>query len=367
MHSKVVQDLVVLSNILTSSVTSVGDSAFYGLTQFSSIDISHLTSIGSYAFYGCSGLTAVNITSSMTDIGYEAFGNCGLTSVTRNATAATSGKKYNLQFGTGTASSLTTFSIPKSITSISAGTLTNFGSLQTLYIPFVGTSSSAGALSSVFGTNSYTGSYYVYQGLYPTNITLGTSNNGVPPNYYIYDGGSFVGEGFIPSTLKNVYVTNQTALRDCAFQYCTSIQNVYNGSGSKVAWTSIGNATFDGCTSLTYGTGSCTFSSLTSVGIAAFRNCSNLKAKFTMKKVTYFGVMCFSGTQLNQLTLDTNKTYKTTGYGTNGSWTFTSTAGAANITISNATTNATNVKYSVPVSASMTSSYGWAVYAIRQN
>ncbi|MBR4124292.1 MAG: leucine-rich repeat protein, partial [Clostridia bacterium] len=253
-----------------------------------------------------------------------------------------------------------------------AGTLTNFGSLQTLYIPFVGTSSSAGTLGSVFGSTSFTGSYLAGQGRYPDSLVYREKvyNDHRPPeySYEIYYGSQYA-DYYIPTTLKNVYVTNQTALRQCAFQNCTSIQNVYgyvNGSSSKAAWTSIGNATFDGCTSLTYGTGLYTFTSLTSVGIAAFRNCSNLKAKFTMKKVTYFGVMCFSGTQLNQLTLDTAKTYKTTGYGARNNWTFTTTANAANITISNATTNATNVKYTVYDWGEPSNVSGYTLYAIRQ-
>ena len=60
-----------------SSVTSIGDEAFYGCSKLTAIQIpSSVTSIGSSAFYGCSGLTAVEIPNSVTSIGEWAFYGC---------------------------------------------------------------------------------------------------------------------------------------------------------------------------------------------------------------------------------------------------------------------------------------------------
>lgn len=72
------------------SVTSIGDSAFAGCTELTSIDIpDSVTSIGDRAFSGCSGLTSIVIPNSVKYIGHEAFAYCrGLTSITFNGTIA---------------------------------------------------------------------------------------------------------------------------------------------------------------------------------------------------------------------------------------------------------------------------------------
>ena len=69
---------------IPSSVTTIGNNAFYGCSGLTSVTIGNsVTSIGSSAFYGCSGLTSVTIPNSVTSIGNSAFHGCsGLTSVT---------------------------------------------------------------------------------------------------------------------------------------------------------------------------------------------------------------------------------------------------------------------------------------------
>ena len=69
---------------IPDSVTSIGERAFSGCRSLTSVTIPDgVTSIGDYAFYGCSGLTSVTIGNSVTSIGYDAFRDCSsLTSVT---------------------------------------------------------------------------------------------------------------------------------------------------------------------------------------------------------------------------------------------------------------------------------------------
>lgn len=63
--------------IITSLVTSIGNNAFSGWTQLSSVTIgNNVTTIGNGAFDGCSGLTDIVIPNSVTSIGNSAFRDC---------------------------------------------------------------------------------------------------------------------------------------------------------------------------------------------------------------------------------------------------------------------------------------------------
>jgi len=66
--------------VIPSSVTRIGDEAFYGCTRLTGMTIPNgVISIGSWAFWN-SGLTNVTITASVTEIGEGAFEDCdGLT------------------------------------------------------------------------------------------------------------------------------------------------------------------------------------------------------------------------------------------------------------------------------------------------
>ena len=65
------------NTVIPNSVTSVGDWAFFGCSDLTSVTIPQsVKSIGSAAFWGCSGLTSVKIPKSVKSIGDHAFSYC---------------------------------------------------------------------------------------------------------------------------------------------------------------------------------------------------------------------------------------------------------------------------------------------------
>ena len=69
---------------IPSSVTNIGNSAFYGCNITTLTIPSSVTSIGSNSFSNCNNLTDLTILSSKIDIGSNAFSNCQLTNITCN-------------------------------------------------------------------------------------------------------------------------------------------------------------------------------------------------------------------------------------------------------------------------------------------
>ena len=62
---------------IPNSVTSIGDSAFWGCSSLTSIIIPNsVTRIGGGAFGNCDSLTSVTIPNSVTSIGAYAFSDC---------------------------------------------------------------------------------------------------------------------------------------------------------------------------------------------------------------------------------------------------------------------------------------------------
>ena len=59
-----------------SSVTTIGDCAFYGCSALTSVEMSAVTTIDEYAFYGCSALTSIYLPASCTSIDGNPFSGC---------------------------------------------------------------------------------------------------------------------------------------------------------------------------------------------------------------------------------------------------------------------------------------------------
>jgi uncharacterized repeat protein (TIGR02543 family) len=154
---------------IPTSVTSIGDSAFYDCYSLTSVMIpASVTRIGDRAFYWCSGLTSVTIPASVTSIGGSAFYGCyGLTSVT----------------------------IPASVTSIGNWAFNSCSSLASLY--FLGTPPEVGTYSPFNGVPGT--AYYIF-GM----PGWGTEFAGLPTAVWTSEV-AFAGNGGTPDYTSRVY------------------------------------------------------------------------------------------------------------------------------------------------------------------
>lgn len=179
---------------IPTSVTSIGNHAFYGCNGLTSVEFpSNLSSIGDWAFSNCSGLTSVDLPSSITKMGECVFYYCkNLSSVKlpSEITAISNGA-----FGY---SSLKDIELPAGITSIGDDAFVNCSNLQNINLP-----------SGI--TTIGTGAFWDCSNL--TNVIL-------------------------PSAL--------TSIGDIAFLNCSNLANVTLSSNI----TSIGYSAFSDCKSL---------------------------------------------------------------------------------------------------------------------
>ena len=200
------------SYVIPSSVTSIGDWAFYGCDSLSEVVIpSSVTSIGDRAFAGCSSLSEVVIPSSVTSIGDRAFAGCG---------------------------SLSEVVIPSSVTSIGDRAFKDCGSLSSIVIPSSVTS---------IGDWAFCGCSSLSDIVIPSSVTrIGNS---------VFRGCSSLSDIVIPSSV--------TSIGDRAFKDCGSLSSIVIPDSV----TSIGCSAFYDCGSRS---SIVIPSSVTSIGDSAF-------------------------------------------------------------------------------------------------
>ena len=200
------------SYVIPSSVTSIGDWAFYGCDSLSEVVIpSSVTSIGDRAFAGCGSLSEVVIPSSVTSIGDRAFKDCG---------------------------SLSSIVIPSSVTSIGDWAFYDCRSLSDIVIPSSVTS---------IGDWAFCGCSSLSDIVIPSSVTrIGNS---------VFRGCSSLSDIVIPSSV--------TSIGDWAFGGCGSLSSIVIPDSV----TSIGCSAFFDCGSRS---SIVIPSSVTSIGDSAF-------------------------------------------------------------------------------------------------
>ena len=321
-------DVVIPSSLeyngTTYSVTSIGDSAFYGCSGLTSITIPNsVTSIQFGAFYGCSGLISITIPNSVTTIYGSTFYGCsGLTSVTIPNSVS-----YIEDWAFYYCSGLTSVTIPNSVTYIGRYAFSHCSGLTSIDVASGNTHYSSidgvlynyaqdtliqcpGAKTSVTIPNSVTSigswAFFYCSGL--TSVTIPNSVTSIERSAFSYCSGltsvtipnsvTSIGNSafYYCSGLTSVTIPNSVSyIEDWAFSYCSGLTSVTIPNSV----TSIVRRTFEGCSGLT----SITIpNSVTSIGDNAFKGCSGLTSVTIGNSLTSINERAFYGcTSLSSL------------------------------------------------------------------
>ena len=277
--------------VIPDSVTSIGNWAFWNCRSLTDIDIpDSVTSIGDNAFQFCSSLSTIAISDSVTSIGNNAFCDCrSLTgidipdSVTNIGDAAFSGCK-----------SLRTIVIPDSVTSIGNNAFCDCSSLSNLVLPDSVTRIGGGAFSGCLLLEYIS----IPKNVICLNVNPFVNWDGklecLSPNY-IYEDDVFFNKdkskivSFRNLNIESYIIPNSvTSIGDAAFSGCRSLSDIVIPDSVS----SIGDAAFSGCRSLTE---IVIPNSVTSIGGGVFWNCRSLSNIVIPNSVSSIGTWAFCG------------------------------------------------------------------------
>ena len=277
--------------VIPDSVTSIGNWAFWNCRSLTDIVIpDSVTSIGDNAFHFCSSLSNIAISDSVTSIGNNAFSDCrSLTdivipdSVTNIGDAAFCGCK-----------SLRTIVIPDSVTSIGNNAFCDCSSLSNLVLPDSVTCIGGGAFSGCFLLEYIS----IPKNVICLNVNPFVNWDGklecLSPNYIYEDDVLFNKDkskivSFRNQNIESYIIPNSvTSIGDAAFSGCRSLSDIVIPNSVS----SIGDAAFSGCRSLTE---IVIPNSVTSIGGGVFWNCRSLSNIVIPNSVSSIGTWAFCG------------------------------------------------------------------------
>ena len=225
------------TSVIPSTVTSIGNNAFYGCSGLTGITIPNsVSSIGDLVFADCTSLGSISIPNNVNNIGSNTFSGC---------------------------SNLSSVSLPVGLTSISWGMFKNCSKLSSISIP-----SSVTAI----GQDAFYGCSKL------SSISIPSAVNSIG-SYAFYGCSGLTGFISLPNNVTNI--ANYT------FKDCSKIMGI---SGANLTF--IGNSAFENCTSLI---GFVVPESTTGIGIEAFKNCTSLSILTIKSNLLGLGDYAFKG------------------------------------------------------------------------
>ena len=244
-----------------------------------------VNTIGSFSFYNCFSLTSITIPKSITSIGSTAFGYClSLKSIIiPDSITSMNTSMFSYCY------SLVSIAIPYSVTSFLGSLFSHCSSLEGVTIPSNITSIGNSAFSTCSAIRKISipnGITSIGSNVFSTCISI--TNIVIPNGISAIENSIFLS----CNNIKSVTIPNSiTQIKDYAFQNCHSLFNIIIPNNV----TAIGSTAFNNCYSLARIT---VPSSVTSIGNSAFKNCYGM-AEYHILPTTppTLGTTAFDGIQ----------------------------------------------------------------------
>lgn len=273
------------------TATLIPDNAFMYCKQLKTIEIPNAEIIGSNAFYDCSSLENLVLSENLTTIQAYAFKDCyALSSIDLPSSVTSLG-----DYAFSGCQQLKKIELPSSVETVGQSAFDGCSNIEEMTLPKIYNNNAYGNnhFSSLFGGYDYWNADYVPSAL--KKVTVSASEI---PTY------AFYGCRYI----EEINIENATSIGDCAFQGCSSLQNI----ALSPMLTSIGNGAFGSCISLANIN---LPNGLTNIGESAFYDCSSLRTLTLPSSLSHIGdnafLSCFKLYEiynLSPLTLETGST-----------------------------------------------------------